>query len=170
MEPSADPESCKSVYLPTVDFVNDLQAKDAILQSLSDMKRDHPLDHARIEKLRRMLQEGKEGTRQYFLFPLQAAAAGNNSTSKLVLDPKLENFISLVTALSHPQSSRTVHITSSDVSMPLKIYQRYLTNAINLKLQARHVHNLKTIAAAAPISTFLNLSGKRNNERPHMSF
>jgi choline dehydrogenase-like flavoprotein len=163
--PLASPGITSFGYLPTVDFVNDLQAKDAILQSLSDMKRDHPLDHARIEKLRRMLQEGKEGTGQYFLFPLQAAGAGNNSTSKLVPDPKPGNFISLVTALSHPLSSGTVHITSSDVSMPPKIDQRYLTNAVDLELQARHVRYLETMAAAAPICTLLNLGGKRNDER-----
>jgi len=152
-------------YLPTVDFVNDTQARDTVLEGLTNMEARHPLDEARTEKLRQLLLIGKEGIGQYFLFQGQSGAGGRDTTAGLVPDPQPENFITLAVALSHPLSTGTVHITSSDVAAPPTVDHRYLTNAIDVELHARHVRYLETIAGAEPFSSIIKPDGKRNDNR-----
>ncbi|KAF2877677.1 glucose-methanol-choline oxidoreductase, partial [Massariosphaeria phaeospora] len=74
--------------------------------------------------------------------------------------------ITLATALSHPLSTGTVYIVSSSATAPPAVDHRYLTNAIDLELHARHVRYLESVAAAAPFSTsILKPNGKRNDPR-----
>lgn len=153
-------------YLPTVDFINDTEARDALLQDLNEhrIEDSHPLDASRVAFLRRLLENGDEGTAQYFLFPAQSSSAGRDTTSGLGSDPQPGDFITLVSALSHPLSSGTSHISSSDPDAPPDIDHKYLTNPIDLELHARHVRYLERIAASSPFSnTILKENGKRNH-------
>jgi choline dehydrogenase-like flavoprotein len=153
--PFASPGITSFAYLPTVDFVNERLARHAVLKSLYKEEIRHPLDGARIENLRRLIYNGEEGTGQYFVF--QAQTLGPH--------PLPGNFITLAVALSHPLSTGTVHITSSDADLLPAVDHRYLTNAIDLELHARHARYLETIAATAPLSSILKPGGKRNDER-----
>ena len=152
-------------YLPIVDFVSDTQARDAFFQSLSKVEEDHPLDKARIDQLRNLVQDGQEGTGQFFVYSVQAGPAGIDRTSGNIPDPLPENYITLVSALSHPLSTGTVHITSSDVSTPPTLDHRYLSSPIDLELHARNIRYLENIAAAAPFATILKPNGRRNDPR-----
>jgi choline dehydrogenase-like flavoprotein len=163
--PFASPGISSFGYLPTVDFIDDTQARDVLLESLSKMESSHPLDQARIDQVHRLLREGDEGTGQYFIFPAQSAEGGRDTISGAARNPKPGNFITMVVALSHPLSTGTVHITTSDVATPPTVDPRYLTNDIDLELHARHVRYLETIAATAPMSSILKPDGKRNDDR-----
>jgi choline dehydrogenase-like flavoprotein len=142
-------------YFPTIDFVNDRLVRHAALKSLYKEETRHPLDAARIENLGRLIHKGEEGTGRYFVF--QAQTLGPH--------PIPGNFITLAVALSHPLSTGTVHITSSNANLLPSVDHRYLTNTIDLELHARHVRYLETIAGTAPLSGVLKPGGRRNDER-----
>jgi choline dehydrogenase-like flavoprotein len=105
-------------YLPTVDFKSDIGALSDILNDPKSAQPSHSLDVARIQHLSDLLVEGVEGTGQYFLFLAQSAAAGEDTTHGVVPNPQAGNFITPVVALSHPLSTGTVHISSSNISAP----------------------------------------------------
>lgn len=150
-------------YLPTIDFVHNPEDLDAALKSLSKGTLSHPLDSARLGILRNLLEHGKEGTAQYFLFPAQSSSSGKDTTTGLGSDPQPGNFISLVVALSHPLSSGTSHISSADVSASPIIDHHYLEKPLDLEMHARHVRFLENIAAAEPFASLLKPDGRRNN-------
>ncbi|KAF2008747.1 GMC oxidoreductase [Aaosphaeria arxii CBS 175.79] len=150
-------------FLPTVDFKSDTGALSDLLKLLETTNMTHPLDAARIKHLSDLLIEGQEGTAQYFLFLAQSAAAGEDTTHGVVPHPQPGNFITPVVALSHPLSTGTVHISSSDAGIPPVIDHKYLSNPIDLELHARHVRYIEDIAQTGPLSSFLKPDGRRND-------
>ncbi len=150
-------------YLPTVDFKSDTGSVSNLLSTLKAAKPSHPLDAARIQHLATLLAEGKEGTAQYFLFLAQTSVAGEDTTHGVVPHPQAGNFITPVVGLSHPLSTGTVHISSSNTSIPPTIDHKYLSNPIDLDLHARHVRYIETIARTNPLASFLKPNGRRND-------
>lgn len=150
-------------YLPTTDFSNDTQALSSALAFISETKSVHPLDASRLSVLQSLLENGDQGTGQYFIFPAQSNSAGVDTTSGLDSDPQPGNFITLVAALSHPLSTGTVHISSNDAVDPPTIDHCYLSNELDLELHARHIRYLETIAETAPFSSLLKANGRRNH-------
>lgn len=150
-------------YLPTVDFAKSPEELQTALKSLTDGTLTHPSDQARLDILHKLLEEGKEGTGQYIIFPGQTAAGNKDSTSVFGAKLKPGNYISLVVALSHPLSTGSTHITSADFNTPPKIDHKYLTKPLDLDLHARHVRYLETIASSAPFNTLLKPGGRRND-------
>lgn len=142
-------------YLPTDDFVHDHAARDEFLSKLAKAGIKHPLDEHRIKFLERLIKEGSEGTAQYFPFVAQASIAGDALQEG--------SFITIVSALSHPLSSGTSHIVSTDPKAHPKIDHEYLSHPLDVELQARHVRYSEKIAAAEPMSVLLKPDGRRNN-------
>lgn len=110
-----------------------------------------------------MIKDGVEGVGQFFLFMAQAGPAGKNTTGPFEIEPQPGNYISLVTALSHPLSTGTSHIVSTDAKMPPMIDHQYLSRSIDIELHARHVQYLETIAATEPLASLLKSNGRRND-------
>ncbi|KAF1951061.1 glucose-methanol-choline oxidoreductase [Byssothecium circinans] len=150
-------------YLPTVDFASDKEALSNLLTDLKTIKTSHPLDAVRIQHLSNQLAEGNEGTAQYFLFLAQSAVAGEDTTHGIVPHPRAGNFITPVVGLSHPLSTGTVHISSSDPNGPPTIDHKYLSNSVDLDLHARHVRFIEKIAQGGPLASFLKPNGRRND-------
>jgi choline dehydrogenase-like flavoprotein len=151
-------------YLPTVDFIKSPGELEAALKMLSDATSFHPLDPVRFETLGRLLENGNEGTSQFYLMPVQFSPPGKDTTKpKEPISPKPENFISIFTAVAHPISTGTAHISSSDPSALPTVDLAYLNQPLDLELHARHLMYLETIAATPPFSSLLKPGGKRND-------
>jgi choline dehydrogenase-like flavoprotein len=153
-------------YLPTMDFKHDKEALSKILKSLKSLENgptSHPLDAVRAQHLSHLLAEGKEGTAEYFLLLGQYQKAGDNSTDGFVPHPQPGNFVSTLVGLSHPLSTGTVHISSSDYSHLPTVDHNYLSNPIDLELHARHVRYIETIAQTSPYKSLLKPDGRRND-------
>jgi choline dehydrogenase-like flavoprotein len=144
-------------YLPVDELKNDSQTRDIILSKLSEVETKHPLDKHRISVLQKLIQNQNEGTAQYFPVAVQASLAGGTLQDG--------DFLTLVAALSHPLSTGTVHINSSDPSEHPTIDHEYLSNPLDVELQARHVRFLQKIAATEPLASLLKENGRRNDER-----
>jgi choline dehydrogenase-like flavoprotein len=142
-------------YLPIDDFQNDEQQRDAFLKDLSNSDIKHPLDQMRASVLENLIRTQNEGTAQYFPFVAQASLAQGTLQSG--------SFVTFVAALSHPLSTGTVHISSADSVAHPTIDHQYLSNPLDVELQARHVRFIEKIAAAEPIATILKPDGLRNH-------
>ncbi|KAF2827279.1 alcohol oxidase [Ophiobolus disseminans] len=152
-------------YLPPPDFVNGKNSEDRnkILNALTQKRGTHPLDSHRYSRLRELVSNLDEGTAQYFLFAAQSNVAGRNTTGGIAEGLQPGNFITLVTALSHPLSTGTVHISSSDALAKPIIDHKYLSDSLDLELHARQVRYLETLATAKPMAALLKPGGKRNH-------
>jgi len=151
-------------YLPTIDFTKDSGELRKALETLSDATDFHPLDPARFDILRNLLKKGDEGTAQFCLLAGQWAPTGKNSTRPEDSSPPLpENFVTIFTAVSHPLSSGTVHISSADPSALPTVDPAYFSQPLDVELQARHLRTVETIVAAPPFSALLKPGGKRND-------
>lgn len=150
-------------YLPTVDFKSDKGALSHVLDSIKSEKSGHPLDAARAQLLSDIIKKGDEGTAQYFLFLAQTTKAGEDTTQGVVPNPQAGNYLTPCAALSHPLSTGTVHITSSDVGVPPTIDHKYLSHPVDLDLHARHVRFVENIARAGPFAAFVKPDGRRND-------
>ncbi|KAF2197697.1 glucose-methanol-choline oxidoreductase-like protein [Delitschia confertaspora ATCC 74209] len=144
-------------YLPVDDFIRSSELREHFLSQLSETQPDHPLDSHRISLLKNLISTQKEGTAQYFPFAAQASLAGGSLQSG--------DFLTLVAALSHPLSTGTVHISSSNPSEPPVTDPKYLSHPLDIELQARHVRYLEKIAAAEPLASLLKPDGRRNDPR-----
>ncbi|CAI6339388.1 unnamed protein product [Periconia digitata] len=161
--PFANPGVTNFAYLPTVDFENNATEKSRALAELRTAELVHPLDAARKQLLEDLLERGDEGTGQYFLFTAQSYKAGRDTTHGLVPEPQAGSFITPCVGLSHPLSTGTVHISSSDVNIPPTIDHNYLSHPLDLELHSRHARYLETIAEAPPLVAFLKPNGARND-------
>jgi choline dehydrogenase-like flavoprotein len=150
-------------YLPTMDFKHDKEALSKILKSLGNNQSSHPLDAVRAQHLSELLTEGQAGTAQYFLLLAQYQKAGANSTDGFVPNPQPGNFVSPLVGLSHPLSTGSVHISSSNHSQPPTVDHNYLSNPIDLELHARHVRYIEEIAQTSPLKSLLKPDGRRND-------
>jgi choline dehydrogenase-like flavoprotein len=142
-------------YLPVDDFKKDDRQRDAFLEELSKSKIKHPLDQIRASVLENLVRNQNEGTAQYFPFLVQSSLAQGTFQSG--------SFVTFVTALSHPLSTGTVHIASADPTMHPTIDHQYLSNPLDVELQARHVRFMEKIAAVEPIAAMLKPDGRRNH-------
>jgi choline dehydrogenase-like flavoprotein len=162
--PFATPGITSFGYLPPVEFDHEPQAFDAALKALSEgMAGESPMDAARRNHVWTIHQNRSEGTSQYFLFMAQAGPAGKDTTGPFSIEPQPGNYISLVSALSHPLSAGTSHIVSTDVNEPPMIDHRYLQHPLDLEFHGRHVRYLETIAATEPLASLLKPNGRRND-------
>jgi choline dehydrogenase-like flavoprotein len=152
-------------YLPPADFLNGKNSEDRnkFMNALTTKQGAHPLDIQRSSRLRELVSDLNEGTSQYFLFAAQSNVAGRNTTGGIAEGLQDGNYITLVTALSHPLSTGTVHISSSDVMAKPIIDHKYLSDPLDLELHARQVRYLETIAAAEPMASQLKPGGRRNH-------
>jgi choline dehydrogenase-like flavoprotein len=152
-------------YLPPADFLNgnNSEARNEMLNALSKKQGTHPLDFQRYSRLHELLSNLDEGTAQYFLFAAQSNVAGRNTTGGIAEGLQPGNFITLVTALSHPLSTGTVHISSSDAMAKPIIDHKYLSDPLDLELHARQVRYLENLAAAEPMASLLKPGGRRNH-------
>ncbi len=152
-------------YLPPADFDNgnNSEARNEMLKTLSQKNGEHPLDKQRYSKLHELLSSLNEGTSQYFLFAAQSNVAGRDTTASISDGLLPGNFITLVTALSHPLSTGSVHISSSDPSAKPTINHKYLSDPLDMELHARQLRYLEQIAAADPMASLLKPGGRRNH-------
>lgn len=151
-------------YLPIFKLDQEPNAYGAILSDLATgSAEESPMDGARRAHLRDLIENGKEGTGQYFLFMAQADSAGKDTVGTFGSNPKPGNYISLAVALSHPLSTGTSHITSTDPNQPPTIDHRYLSHPVDLELHARQVRSLEVIAATEPFASLLKSKGRRND-------
>ncbi|KAF2181072.1 GMC oxidoreductase, partial [Zopfia rhizophila CBS 207.26] len=65
------------------------------------------------------------------------------------------NFITFVTALSHPFSTGICHIASADLSVGPTIDHEYLSHPLDVELHARHVRYVEKIASTLPLFDLL---------------
>ena len=157
-------------YLPTPDLTTGSDALDQTLKELEESKISHPLDSARHCILRNALERRDEGTAQYLVFPAQVGKAGRDTIGGQTLPiPEPENYVSICASLAHPLSTGTVHISSSDSTVPPTIDHKYLSNKLDLDILARHMRYIETIAATAPFSDILKKDGKRNDPKSYFS-
>lgn len=154
-------------YLPPPDFLHSQNQETlaSILHTLVNKRGSHPLDSHRYLRLHSLLTNLDEGTAQYFLFAAQSNVAGRNTTGGISEGVVDGNFITLVTALSHPLSTGTVHISSSDVDAKPVIDPKYLSDedGIDLEMHARAIRHLESIAATEPMKGLLKPGGRRNH-------
>jgi choline dehydrogenase-like flavoprotein len=142
-------------YLPVDDFKEGDEDRHRFITELSKASKEHPLDQYRISVVHDLVDKQAEGTGQYFPFAAQASLAGG------ALQPG--SFLTLVVALSHPLSTGTVHVASTDPSVKPLIDHRYLSNPLDVEVQARHVRYVEKIAATEPLATLLKPNGLRND-------
>ncbi|KAF2272389.1 uncharacterized protein EI97DRAFT_484051 [Westerdykella ornata] len=155
-------------YLPTLDFAENPGELGRALEMLDNDATTvpkHPLDSARRSILRNFLEKAEEGTGQYLVLPAQSRAPGRDTTVNTIgADPQPGNFVSIVTALSHPLSTGESHISSADPSAHPTINHNYLLHPLDLELHARHALTLERIAATEPFaSSVLKPNGRRHH-------
>ncbi|PVI01620.1 GMC oxidoreductase [Periconia macrospinosa] len=150
-------------YLPTQFSGEDSNSRSALLDMLANPQLNHPLDAQRYSFARKLLSEMSEGTAQYFLFAAQTNAVGRNTNESIAVGLQEGNFITLVAGLSHPISSGTVHISSSNPADKPTIDHQYLSNSFDVELHARHITFLEKLAATEPMASLLKPNGARNH-------
>ncbi|KAL5383688.1 hypothetical protein DPSP01_005793 [Paraphaeosphaeria sporulosa] len=162
--PFATPGITSFGYLPPVEFKKEPQAFAAALETLNEsVAGESTMDAARRTHVRSINKTETEGTSQYFLFMAQAGPAGKDTVGSFSIEPQPGNYISLVSALSHPLSAGTTHIASADVNEKPIIDHRYLQYPLDLEFHARHVQYLETVAATEPFASLLKSNGRRND-------
>ncbi|KAF2728792.1 alcohol oxidase [Polyplosphaeria fusca] len=152
-------------YVPSTDFIANPADGKILLDSISNDKSTHPLDQARQKVLQTLLTKHDEGTTQYMILAMQSSVDGRDTIPDLtkprdVLDG---NYISIISALSHPLSSGSSHIASTNVNDKPIIDHNYMSHPADLEILARHVRYIETIVSTPPFSTLLKPGGRRGN-------
>lgn len=150
-------------YLAPEFVGDDSDGRTFLLKMLENPQISHPLDAERYTFAKKLLSEMDEGTSQKFFFAAQSNVVDRDTTGSISDGLKEGNFITLVAALSHPLSSGTTHISSSDASEKPVIDHKYLSNPFDMELHARHIIFLERLAAAEPMASLLKPKGARNH-------
>ncbi|KAL9113885.1 MAG: hypothetical protein Q9227_002019 [Pyrenula ochraceoflavens] len=72
------------------------------------------------------------------------------------------NFITVAASLSYPLSRGNVHICSASTADKPTINPRYMSNALDLEIHARHLRYIETLVSTEPLKSLLKLNGRRS--------
>ncbi|KAI0470746.1 hypothetical protein GGR56DRAFT_660362 [Xylariaceae sp. FL0804] len=147
-----------NAYVPLVDGDGPVSAEAK--KSLLDAHLLKPSPEA--EFLRSIVEAADEPTAQYLFMPFQLTVTPNPANVNEYLKPYHdENYMTLVTVLSHPFSRGSIHITSADAAVKPEWDPKYMSHPLDMEMQARHVQFVEKLAATAPFSKALKPGGKR---------
>ncbi|KAI0197642.1 oxidoreductase [Astrocystis sublimbata] len=157
-------------YLP----VRSPDGQKVIEQVLSDNRPSRREDTSSARDLayfkiaEKALLDSKAPTAAYLTIPTQtpqsAGFLGDPSRG-----PLPGKFLTIGAMLSHPLSRGTVHIQSSDSSVPPVIDPRYLTNPVDMAVLAQHMLEIESIASASSFSKILKLPLRYGNPASQFS-
>lgn len=137
-------------YLPLNAFIS--QEEQARLNRLADQERTSAqsrFEQGRNSFISKVLASPAEATTTAFL------------TSKRVIPGQdSSDYITLNAMLSHPYSRGSVHVTSPDPSVKPRIDFAYLSNPLDVEIQAHHLQALIQIAKTEPLSNYIKQDGK----------
>ncbi|KAK5999348.1 hypothetical protein QM012_005566 [Aureobasidium pullulans] len=139
-------------YTPLVPFMKEEEREE--LKSLLDkhLNDDSTLSQftrKRNQFIRKTIESPNEATAVSFL-----SRAPYNESEK-------GNFVSFNSMLSHPFSTGSVHITSTDPHSKPKIDLNYHSHPLDLEIHARHMQVLDRLAKTEPMASYLVPGGRR---------
>ncbi|KAI0476295.1 aryl-alcohol dehydrogenase [Xylariaceae sp. FL0804] len=124
------------------------------LYSLGAGPQQQKRDRAVHEVIKTLLRDPKQPSAAY-LSLLAQSAPSQEKDSVLAARPAPGKFFTLAAFLTQPLARGTVHIQSDSATSHAAIDPRYLSNAVDLDLFARHVLYLRTVATSPPLADML---------------
>lgn len=121
-----------------------------------------PLSQEAKQFSRKILLDPKEASANMCMVTGQVHLENNNQMSDMFGITNDGHYISLFTALSHPFSRGTVHITSASPSAPPRIDPNYYSHPLDMKLMVEHVHELfPRLISTQPLADLVKPGGRR---------
>jgi choline dehydrogenase-like flavoprotein len=112
--------------------------------------------------LREIVEATEEPTAQYLFLPFQLNVPPvAKSLGEYIAPVHPENYITVVTALNHPFSRGSVHITSPDINTKPAWDPKYMSHPLDIEILARHVQFVEKFVETAPFSAIVKPNGKR---------
>jgi choline dehydrogenase-like flavoprotein len=146
-----------NAYLPLVDQSGPVsaEAKKILLDN-------HLEQSLESQCLRDIVEASDEPTGQYLFLPFQLVITPNpKDLTELLAPVHPENYMTLVTVLSHPFSRGSVHIISPDINVKPEWDPKYMSHPLDLEILARHVQYGEKFMRTPPFSAMLKPGGKR---------
>ncbi|RMZ06091.1 hypothetical protein D0862_04753 [Hortaea werneckii] len=139
-------------YTPLVPFLDSNEKRE--LKALLDerLKVDElssESEQKRYDFIRKTIESSTEATAVSFL------------SRKPVVGAPEGNYLTLNAMLSHPLSTGSSHISSSDPKAKPEIRFEYYSHPLDLEVHARQVQVLKKIAQTEPLASCIKSSGRR---------
>ena len=154
-----------SAFMPVVDFLHG-NGRNQLVKLLdeylaSTKSESFPSQNLQYELLRRMLQDPDDASIHYSMGPFQVNAE-RGPALRDILSPSSEgNYMTIVSALCHPFSRGSVHISSADPRQPPSIDPNYLSHPLDIEIHARHLQYLETLTKTEPLASLLKKDGRR---------
>jgi choline dehydrogenase-like flavoprotein len=120
-----------------------------------------PAEAAQYEQLRHILDIPGEPTAQYTFAPMQLLSREGPLPSGIFGMSHDGFFVTVVTALNHPFSRGSTHISSALAADKPVIDSGYFRHPLDLELEARHLLLLEKVMAAEPMVSLLKPGGRR---------
>lgn len=168
--PLASPVSYQFCNMP----LNYLSGAEEGLEALVDdylLSHSAPLNKAQARQydwIRKTIFDPEEATATYFVSSVQMHWDRPGMKDHFALTDE-GHYISIGPGLAHPFSRGSVHIQSSDASVPPKINTNYLSHPLDLEIMARHMMQVEQLFATAPLSSLL-LPGGRSLPGKHTAY
>ncbi|KAH8660829.1 hypothetical protein BGZ60DRAFT_414117 [Tricladium varicosporioides] len=148
-----------NTYAPLVDFWGPVSANAKKILVESHLEKQPGLE---FEYLRSIIEAADEPTAQYLFLPFQLNIPPEpKSLTECITPIHPENYITVVTALNHPFSRGSVHITSPDISIKPEWDPKYMSHPLDIEILARHVQFVEKFVDTAPFNAVLKSGGKR---------
>ncbi|KAF7189762.1 Dehydrogenase citC [Pseudocercospora fuligena] len=152
-------------YTPLVDFITPQSRSE--LKTLLDTHLPSPsspkfkAQDIHYNFIRRIIESPDETSATMLFFFVQYHPQLQTTKEKFSISEP-ENYITLLTQLSHPFSRGSVHITSPDPKIHPKISPNYMSHPLDLEILARHLMQCDFLLDQEPIKSFLKPNGRRS--------
>ncbi|GAM85289.1 hypothetical protein ANO11243_032930 [Dothideomycetidae sp. 11243] len=150
--PLAENAAFSFSYTPLVPFLDPEEhkkLKSLLDRHLEDDSSCSPFIRKRNTFIRKAIESADEATAVSFL------------SRKPLVDSEDGNFVTLNSMLSHPFSTGTVHIISTDPHAKPKVDFNYYSHPLDVEIHARHVQVLEKLAKTEPLASYIKPGGKR---------
>ncbi|KAI9823826.1 MAG: hypothetical protein M1819_001127 [Sarea resinae] len=153
-------------YLPLVDINGITDPKEFKLlldKYLADGQYpEFPARKQQFDLLRKMLENPKESSGEYMLFPFQLnVSEGATPMAELAAPSTPGQYISIGAVLNHPFSRGSVHITTADPAVKPRYDPNYMSHPLDLEVLGRHMQFIEKFVATEPMKSLLKKDGRR---------
>ena len=148
-----------NTYAPLFDSTGlvSVQAKKELVDNYLEIQPGVEFDF-----LRSIVEATHEPTAQYLSLPFQLNVPPTaKNLGDYIAPVHPENYITVVTALNHPFSRGSVHITSADVKTKPAWDPKYMSHPLDIEILGRHVQFVENFIGTAPFGAILKPNGKR---------
>lgn len=152
-------------YTPLADIngVMSAEAVKSLLDAHIESSASSTAASGGLQILRDLIEDPDQPVAQYILFPSQITVGdAPSSMAELITPVRPENYITIMTILSHPFSRGSVHITSAQVDKKPEWDPNFNSHPLDLEILARNVQFVEKIVGTEPFKSVLKEGGLRH--------